>query len=283
MSLPSAVVISVPCPIYLLVVLLVPALLVMCTRRHRLATVLLLLTVVVHVVGSVRVTHGRWSAVGRMWVSVVSVRVLMLLLLLLRIAVLRSRRDCIAAVRIRDRSSTQCEVCRAAVVVIVVELFIRQRTNRGVELVVRVAVMGVRLIVCGHRRVVGLSVVQAVFLAGAKVVVGLGCVGTWSRYASAHRRSVVVVIQLDIGQGRLRERLRNELTLLILKMGEITGRLFLCNGSGLGQALLILTLDDFGNTLCECGETDVLKAAYTRTHLVNLVAAVLLQVALDVT
>lgn len=76
-------------------------------------------------------------------------------------------------------------------------------------------------------------------------------------------RDLVVVVDIDIRERRLRERLLHELALLVLQVGVVSCSFLACEGGRTSKTLLVATTNDF------------------RDALVNLVTAVLLQGSLE--
>lgn len=106
------------------------------------------------------------------------------------------------------------------------------------------------MVVTRHRRIVGLRVAHAVlFIPVAIVVLRAAGVDTGCDSASTNRHSIVVIVELDVGQSGLRKRLCDEFALLILQVREVTSGFLLRKSRSLGQTLLVFTLDDLSNTL----------------------------------
>lgn len=106
--------------------------------------------------------------------------------------------------------------------------------------------LGVRLVVRRHGRVVRWWVVDTIVgaLAIGVVVVALGGVCARSGSACPNRGGIVVVIKRDVGKRGLRQGLRNKFSLLVLEVGEIACSFFLGQRCSLSQTLLIPPFDD---------------------------------------
>jgi len=114
-------------------------------------------------------------------------------------------------------------------------------------------------IIGGHWR-------RIIIFVGIVVVLILSAVGVSARWhSSMHGRNIVVVVDGQIGEGGLRKRLGNEFTLLVLEVREVTHRLFLGKLGSIGKPLFLFAFNDGANSL------------------VNLVTAILLQIATNVT
>lgn len=100
---------------------------------------------------------------------------------------------------------------------------------------------------CWHRGIIHGWIVQTVVLA-IGVIITCSSVGTRCGSTGADGGGLVVV-ERDVWQRRLWQGLSNEFTLLVLQVREVTGGLLLRESLGLGKTLLVLTLDDLGNTL----------------------------------
>ena len=67
--------------------------------------------------------------------------------------------------------------------------------------------------------------------------------------ALARRGGIIHVVKRYIRESRLRQRLSNELTLLVLEMRVVASGFLLSKRPGFGKPLFVLPLDDLGNAL----------------------------------
>ena len=168
-------------------------------------------------------------------------------------------------------------MCLTGVFIVVVHLWlVGQRANR---IVVRVVPA---LSVARHRGVVEWRVVAVIVRLVVAVVLGAReGTGRWS--AGTHRGSIVdVIVDREIGKGRLGKGLGDELSLLVLEMGKVASRLLLGQSGSLGQALLVPPFDDLGDALVNFVTAVFLRrmSIYTRANVTLL--KIYLEVTLNV-
>lgn len=158
---------------------------------------------------------------------------------------------------------SRCEVCSRAVLIVAVPKF----GCRGVVMrvrVMRVLMRTVGLRVGGHSAVVRYSadvvIARNDTLSVARVKVtraGKCAAGTFA--ATRTDRDLVVVVEGDVGQGRLGKGLLRELTLLVLQVRVVSCSFLACERGGTGETLLVAATDDLGDALVDLVATVLLQ------------------------